>query len=108
MLPAEVATEPSLPTEPCSPATETSPENSALSAELRAVLEAAIRALPERPCTVLVPREVEGPPAEEECALLKIAAEIQTRLLILRLGRRLSQSADGPSVISGDKVATSQ
>lgn len=69
-----------LPTEPLA-AAETTPEGSALSAELRAVLEEAIRALPERQRTVLVLRDVEGWPAEDVCALLDIAAGNQRVLL---------------------------
>ncbi|MGQ0778720.1 MAG: RNA polymerase sigma factor [Pseudonocardiales bacterium] len=70
----------SLPIEPIA-AVETTPEGSALSAELRAVLEAAIRTLPERQRTVLVLRDVEGWPAEDVCVLLDIAPGNQRVLL---------------------------
>ncbi|MGH3931912.1 MAG: RNA polymerase sigma factor, partial [Pseudonocardiaceae bacterium] len=69
-----------LPTEPIA-AVEMTPEGSALSAELRGVLEEAIRALPERQRTVLVLRDVEGWSADEVCALLDIAAGNQRVLL---------------------------
>jgi len=69
-----------LPIEPIA-AVETTPEGSALSAELRAVLEAAIRTLPERQRTVLVLRDVEGWPADDVCVLLDIAPGNQRVLL---------------------------
>jgi RNA polymerase sigma-70 factor (ECF subfamily) len=63
------------------PVSNASPETIALSAELRLVLEQAIRVLPERQRTVLVLRDVEGRPAAEVCALLGVSAGNQRVLL---------------------------
>lgn len=69
-----------LSTEPL-PTAQASPEATALSAEVRVVLEKAIRVLPDRQRTVLVLRDVEGWPAEEVCALLDVSANNQRVLL---------------------------
>jgi RNA polymerase sigma-70 factor (ECF subfamily) len=63
------------------PASEVSPESTALCAETRAVIEQAIRALPVRQRTVLVLRDVEGWPAPKVCAELGVSAGNQRVLL---------------------------
>jgi len=70
-------------TSPAEPAqaSELSPEAVVLATETRAVLEQAIRALPERQRTVLVLRDVDGWPANEVCALLDVSTGNQRVLL---------------------------
>lgn len=63
------------------PASEVSPESTALCAEARAVIGQAIRALPDRQRTVLVLRDVEGWPAPKVCAELGVSAGNQRVLL---------------------------
>lgn len=62
-------------------APEPSPEDTAVSAETRAVIARAIRALPERQRTVLVLRDVGGWPANEVCALVGVSTGNQRVLL---------------------------
>lgn len=70
----------SVPTEPVQPP-ELCPEAVVLASETRAVLEQAIRALPERQRTVLILRDVDGWPADEVCAVLEVSTGNQRVLL---------------------------
>jgi RNA polymerase sigma-70 factor (ECF subfamily) len=57
------------------------PEDSALDAEARTVIEAALGRLPDRQRAVIVLRDVDGHPADEVCRILEITAENQRVLL---------------------------
>jgi RNA polymerase sigma-70 factor (ECF subfamily) len=71
---------PSTPAEPA-PATQLNPEAAVLAGETRAIIEQAIRALPERQRAVLVLRDVDGWPADEVCTELKVSTGNQRVLL---------------------------
>ena len=57
------------------------PEAAVLAAEIRTMLEQAIRALPERQRAVLVLRDVDGWPADEVCTALEVSTGNQRVLL---------------------------
>lgn len=63
------------------PAAWPTPEDGALSAELRSVVAAAIEALPQAQRTVIALRDVEGWDADEVCAALELSAGNQRVLL---------------------------
>lgn len=63
------------------PATQLNPEAAVLASETRAILEQAIRALPERQRALLVRRDVDGWPADEVCTALEVSAGNQRMLL---------------------------
>jgi RNA polymerase sigma-70 factor (ECF subfamily) len=62
-------------------ATQLNPEAAVLAGETRAMLEEAIRALPERQRAVLVLRDVDGWPADEVCTALEVSTGNQRVLL---------------------------
>lgn len=70
----------SAPAEPVQ-AADSNPEAVVLATETRAMLEQAIRALPERQRAVLVLRDVDGWPADEVCAALEVSTGNQRVLL---------------------------
>ncbi len=74
--------------EPVDRWTEETPERLALRAETRAVLEAAIAALPPSQRAVLVLRDVEGLDAEETCETLELT-ESNQRVLLHRARARV-------------------
>lgn len=63
------------------PARWPSPEQHALSGELRSVLGAALASLPDRQRVVITLRDIEGYSSEEVCAILEISAANQRVLL---------------------------
>src|SRR5262249_14943840 len=63
------------------PAQWPSPEQHALSGELRSMLGAALESLPERQRVVITLRDVEGYSSDEVCAILEISAANQRVLL---------------------------
>lgn len=72
---------------------EEDPERLAQRAETRALLEAAIEALPAAQRTVLILRDVEGQEAEEICALLGITL-VNQRVLLHRARARVRQALE--------------
>jgi len=62
-------------------AAELNPEAVVLAAEIRTMLEQAIRALPERQRAVLMLRDVDGWPADEVCTALDVSTGNQRVLL---------------------------
>jgi RNA polymerase sigma-70 factor (ECF subfamily) len=62
-------------------AAQLNPEAAVLAGETRAMLEEAIRALPERQRAVLVLRDVDGWPADEVCTALEVSTGNQRVLL---------------------------
>jgi RNA polymerase sigma-70 factor (ECF subfamily) len=62
-------------------AAEENPEAIVLATEIRALLEQAIRALPERQRAVLVLHDVDGWPADEVCTALEVSTGNQRVLL---------------------------
>ncbi|HET9553189.1 MAG TPA: sigma-70 family RNA polymerase sigma factor [Anaeromyxobacteraceae bacterium] len=69
------------------------PERLALGAETRAVIEAAIAALPESQRAVITLRDVEGLEAEEICALLGVTVTNQ-RVLLHRARARVRRALE--------------
>jgi RNA polymerase sigma-70 factor (ECF subfamily) len=63
------------------PAQWPSPEQHALSGELRSLLGAALASLPERQRVVITLRDVEGYSSDEVCAILEVSAANQRVLL---------------------------
>jgi RNA polymerase sigma-70 factor, ECF subfamily len=73
---------------------EANPESETLRAELRARLEAAIAALPERFRVVLTLRDVDGLSGEEVCNVLQIT-ESNQRVLLHRARSRVRAALEG-------------
>jgi RNA polymerase sigma-70 factor (ECF subfamily) len=73
--------------------TEETPERLALAAETRAVMEAAVQALPPAQRAVLVLRDEDGLETEEICNLLELTVTNQ-RVLLHRARARVRQALE--------------